>query len=257
MLGLDRFLTLRVDRPKVIGFDLLSKEAHVIRECLVVFLQRQDIIGVLLDDGAGDVLLPTHGINGHEASPEVQERSELGNRRDLVGCVIDLQLTSDQPIGLGPRAHHGDGGLGGRTVQGATQGFAVHRHDLPLTALTEGLGPGEKTWRACVRIEACEPTAKRLVRRNAMGQVQQLSEPLGLRLALCCAIFPALRTTAHGTYRNDYHVQQAMASVGASGIGHVGKMIAKRDGRDAVHGDVSLSVEYRGVFKPFLRLRRS
>jgi len=89
-----------------------------------------------------------------------------------------------------------------------------------------------------------------------MGQVQQLSAPLGLRLALCFDIFPTLSTTEHGTYRHDSNVQQAMASVGASGIGQVGKMIAHRDGRDAVHWDVSLSAEYRGVFKPFLRLRR-
>src|SRR6266540_1467989 len=53
------------------------------------------------------------------------------------------------------------------------------------TALTERVGPGEKTVHAFVRIEASAHAAKRIVRRNAMGHIQHLLEPLGLRLALC------------------------------------------------------------------------
>src|SRR5881398_3028497 len=95
---------------------------------------------------------------------------------------------------IGPCTHHMDGGLGGGPVKGAPQRFAVDRHDLPLTALAEGLCPGEKTLREFVWIKPGEHPAKRIVRWNAMGHVQHLLEPLSLRLPIFCDIFPAFST---------------------------------------------------------------
>jgi hypothetical protein len=46
---------------------------------------------------------------------------------------------------------------------------------------------------------------------NAMGQVQDLGEPLGLGVAVLLDIFPALCPTNHRTNGNDEDIEQLVA----------------------------------------------
>src|SRR5262249_10656762 len=54
--------------PQGAGCDIVYKEVHVPLEGFGVFLHRHDIIGMLLVDGVGDILLASSGIDRHDAS---------------------------------------------------------------------------------------------------------------------------------------------------------------------------------------------
>src|SRR6516165_4284739 len=74
--------------------------------------------------------------------------------------------------------------------------------------------------------------------RNAMWQVQEGREPLGLRRAVLFDVFPTVSTTNHRAHRNDEHIHQlvtAVGGIGASGIGQRGKIVLKRGRWEHTH----------------------
>ena len=82
--------------------------SHVIVELGLVLLERQNIVSSLLYDRRRYLLLTPHCVNGHCAARHVQSLEQFGNRCDLVGVIVYLDLTENQAIGGCPRAHHVD-----------------------------------------------------------------------------------------------------------------------------------------------------
>jgi hypothetical protein len=74
MIGIDRFLTLIGHLAHVVGFGIAQKKCAILIERRMVVFERQAIIGILLCDGMGDVLLTAHGIDRYDASLQVQQR---------------------------------------------------------------------------------------------------------------------------------------------------------------------------------------
>jgi len=70
-----------VDRPDIAGIDFLEvvllgqaeKQRHVLMEMKLIVLDRQYIVGFLLDDLLGQVGLTAHGINRHDAPADIQQ----------------------------------------------------------------------------------------------------------------------------------------------------------------------------------------
>jgi hypothetical protein len=100
----------------------------------VIGLEHQQVIGAPLQDPVGDCLLAAHGIQRHDAVLQGQRLEQRRDRGDLVRLAIDLTLAERQPLLAG--ADQVQWPL--RPVEGAAQGLAIDRHDLPV----EGLGTG-------------------------------------------------------------------------------------------------------------------
>ena len=56
-------------------------------------------------------------------------------------------------MGVGPRADHVDGALGGSLLKGAPQRFSLNRAASPVERLAQGLGPVHKALGQFIRFE--------------------------------------------------------------------------------------------------------
>jgi hypothetical protein len=102
-------------------------------------VEHQQVIGAPIEDLAGDRLLAAHGIQRHDAVLQRQRLEQRRDRGDLVRLAIDLTLAKRQALLTGPGADQVQWPLGPATVEGAAQGFAVNRYDLPVEGLGKGL----------------------------------------------------------------------------------------------------------------------
>ena len=64
------------------GFRLLASK----------FREREDVVGICLDDLFGDAFLATHRIAGDDATAQLKDAQKLGDGGDLVGLLTDLVL---------------------------------------------------------------------------------------------------------------------------------------------------------------------
>lgn len=191
------------ERGKRLGPRIVETERHIVVEGVVIFLQRSDIIGSLLGDHLGALLLTPHRITGACGTSAVQHVQQGGNGGHVIGLVIHFALPEHETIAVGPGAHHVDGRLRRRPIKGMPQCFTVNRHDIATGEIAQRRRPRQKALRQFVRGQARQDPPKRLMPGNAMGSVQDLSAPSGLGLAVLLNIFPAIRPTQHGTHGND------------------------------------------------------
>src|SRR5208282_1709983 len=71
-----------------------GEHLHIVAQCALVALQREDVVGLLVDDPLRDVALATHGVDGHHRAPDGQQLEQRRNGDDLVGLVADLVCPS-------------------------------------------------------------------------------------------------------------------------------------------------------------------
>lgn len=65
----------------------------------MVAFERQDIVGFLVDDVGRDFFLASHGVDGDGAVGDFQHAQEFGNRGNLVGLVVDFDLSAAMAAG--------------------------------------------------------------------------------------------------------------------------------------------------------------
>jgi hypothetical protein len=70
--------------------------------------------------------------------------------------------------------------LGPTAVEGAAQGLAIDRYDLPVEGLGKRLDPGAEAGLEGIRVDQPEDPPEGVVRGNAVGQ-RQKSQPSLLR----------------------------------------------------------------------------
>ena len=144
MIGVSGRMALRGDVVKPLCCDVLEPELHCTMQRRMGVLKGQDVVSSLRDHGLGHLFLTPHGVDRDHGAFQLHQLQQQGNRRDCVGLVIDFQLTSHQPLSVGPRAHHGDGACGGGLSKGAPQRFAIDRDAITVERRTQGLGPPHK-----------------------------------------------------------------------------------------------------------------
>src|SRR6516164_8858559 len=71
---------------------LVERPTDILVEMRLVLLDRQQVLALPVDDGGGDLLLTSHGVDGHYSPLEVQELEQLGDGRDLVGLGVGGHL---------------------------------------------------------------------------------------------------------------------------------------------------------------------
>jgi len=99
------------DAGEVVALAERDAHLHVLMECPLVVLERQDVDALLVENLLGDLALAAHGINGHHTPGQGQIAQELGQGGDLVGLGLHCRLGQDQPVGTRPGTHQVDGGL--------------------------------------------------------------------------------------------------------------------------------------------------
>ena len=68
----------------------------------LVLLDGQDVVGFGLTDLLGDLLLAAHRIDRDQCPGDLQQLQQFRNRRDLVGFLLDHDLTQRQLVLRGP-----------------------------------------------------------------------------------------------------------------------------------------------------------
>jgi len=118
--GQDATILIRCNGPHVefngevdlfsnsIGLQQQKRVSHLLGQQALIVLDRQHIVGLLLDNLCGDASLTPYGVDGHHRSGQFQRRQQLGNRRDSVGFFIDLALSQHQTVALGLGRTHVD-----------------------------------------------------------------------------------------------------------------------------------------------------
>ena len=102
MSMLDRLVPTHL-HPGEVVLHLVQEELHdPVVQCGLIRLDRQYIVGLRLDDLAGDLRLTAHGVDGHQAAGDIQQFQQLGDGGDLVALLIDDDLTQADVVGGGP-----------------------------------------------------------------------------------------------------------------------------------------------------------
>ena len=109
-------------------------------------------------------------------------------------------------IGCSPGADHDNGSLAQNLVVGSAQGLAINGNHLPFGDVTHFCDPTQKASLKLVGVQCRENTTKRIMRGNAIGQLQEGLQPLELRLPERLHLYPTVCATDHGTDGNDDNV---------------------------------------------------
>ena len=218
------------------GQDLLVLEhpVEVVGEVLIqvglILLDGQDIVGLLLAHLRGDLLLTTHGVDRDDRPGQLQDLQQLGDGGDLVALVVHRDLAQDQAVLGGPGADQVQRRQVAGRVEGAPQGLAVDRHDLPPGQLVEGPDPGDEAVVELAGIEQLEDAGEGVVGRDAIGELQEGLQPLALGPAVGGDLDGGLAAGDGAAEGDDEDIDQAMLLIPSltAGVGQVAEVVQDR-----------------------------
>src|SRR5262249_37433168 len=144
----------------------------------LVVLDREQVVAAAFDNRARDLRLAARGVDGHEAAFEMKEREQAGNRLDLVRVVRGRDLPKDDTICSAPCADHADEASTAGFVERASQGFAIDGHDTLIRGFGNTSHPAGKKSLERRRVELRENATQRVVRRDAIGQLDEALEKI-------------------------------------------------------------------------------
>jgi hypothetical protein len=78
----------------------IKPKPDILASVLVIVLQRQQVIGLGLDNRFGDALLATPRVNGYQRTANIQHRQQVGNGGNRMGFFTD-SLLHQHPARLG------------------------------------------------------------------------------------------------------------------------------------------------------------
>ena len=162
---------------KAVGLCVLQETLRLPMQAALVALERQDIVGLSFTAGLGNLLLATHGIDGHDGARQLQGAQQLGNGRAFVALGIDLALAQHQPIFARPGTDHVDGFATLGAVMTAAQRLAVDGDNLGGKCLPQAARPVGETLRKLPRIEQGKDTSEGIMTGDAIGQLEKARQP--------------------------------------------------------------------------------
>src|SRR5271157_1569509 len=127
--------------PAVTGFNLPVREpgtrerrvgeeiSDIGMEGALVFFEREDIIGLLLDDLGGDGLLRPDRVDGHNRALDRQHVEKLGDGGDFIALGFDRTGCEHQPSLVRKGRNNMQGTGAALVLLRPAQGLAVDRHD--------------------------------------------------------------------------------------------------------------------------------
>ena len=88
---------------------LASEQFDIVAQRSLVALQREDVVGLLVDDFLCDFALAAHGVDGHHRALDSQKVEQRRNGDDLVGLFADLDLPEHHALAGGEGRNDMDG----------------------------------------------------------------------------------------------------------------------------------------------------
>ncbi len=180
----------------------------------LVALQRQDVIGALVDDLGGDLALATDGVDGHHGPLDHQEIQELRNGDDLVRLVLDPGLSQNHVLLGAPGRDHVDRRLRAGLLVGAPERLAVDRDDI-LGEAHQGGRPGDEAALELLRVQHREDVAELVVRGRSGREGAETTQKIQLVIAVSGDLDPALAAGQHTQEREQQHLVQRIEHLGA------------------------------------------
>lgn len=188
----------------------LGRQTLANGQAFLIAFQRQHLVGPAVHNRFGNLGLRAGRINGHDTAVHVQQPHQLGNGRDFVGFVGHFDLPQHQPIGARPGADHMQGVAFPPPVMRAPQALAVNGYHFPGRERRHRLHPLHKAALERLRVQQPKHPSKRVVRRNAVRQLQKPLQPLPLGFPKGFHFHPTFGPTHNRTDGNGHYVQQQM-----------------------------------------------
>src|SRR3954447_23479982 len=198
--------------------------AYRLEGAAVVGLERQEVVGVPGPDPLGGGLLAAHRVQRDDAALEPQGVGQLRDRRDLVRLAVDRALAERQPALARPGADQVQRPALVAAAAGPADGLAVDRDHLALGPDRQRLRPAAEAGLERVRVDQHEDPSERVVRGDAVRQLEEGLEPGPLAPPVELDVLPALGAGDHGTDRDREDVDQlVIAPARLAGIAEPGE----------------------------------
>ena len=206
--GLDAAV-VAVDGPVLADFRILERDRlllagqqfDIVAQRALVALQRENVIGLLVDDCLRDFALAAHGVDGHHRALDGQKLEQRRNGDDLVGLVADLGLPEHHALARGEGRDDMDGVFGPLLLVGAPHRLAVDG-DHFRRRLRQRRRPRHKTALERDRIEPGEDDAQLVVRGRAVREELKSSKKLQLGPPEARHVGHRLRPTCHELFQS-------------------------------------------------------
>ena len=233
---------------KAVDLGIFEETLHLPMQAALVAFERQDIVGLSGTDRLGNLLLATHGIDGHDTACEVQRAQQLRNGGDFVTLGINLALAEHQPIFARPGTDHVDRFATLGAVMAAAQGLSVDGDNLGRKALAQAARPVGETLRELPWIEQGEDAPEGIMTGDAVGQLEKTRQPVVLGFDKAFKLDKVLRPTKQRSDRDPQDIVEAMR-LGAlhPRIGDEGKVETKAFSGGFVRHPELLSEVYKKV----------
>ena len=147
-------------------------------------------------------------VDGDDGPFDVDQLQQLGNGGDLVGLLRARLLTQHEPVRRGPGSHQMQRMPPGPVVPRAAQRLAVNRHDLLFDLPPQDGHHRRQTAQKLVGLQPLKDAGERVRRGNAVGQLQELFEPLPLGPTVARQVFPRVALADCAAHRNRHDVHQ-------------------------------------------------
>ncbi len=146
-------------------FDIVAQRA-------LVALQREDVIGLLVDDRLRDFALATRSVDGHHCAFDGQQLEQRRNGDDLVRLVADPGLAEHHALARGEGRDDMDRLFGPLLLVGAPHRLAVDSDHFGRL-LRERRRPRHKTALERRRVEIGQDVAQLVVRGRAVVEASK------------------------------------------------------------------------------------
>jgi hypothetical protein len=185
---------------------LLKLQLDVFEQVFLVVFDSQRVVAASFQNLGGNGLLAAHGVDGHQGAVQVEQLQERRDGRDFIGFHIDRYLSQRQVLCGGPSADQVQRAELGRA--GAAQRLTIDGDVLDLERSTDGFHPVAETGLEGLGAETLEDSFERVMRRNAVGQLQKAAQPILTLTAKGLDLLPILGISDDGTQRNDNDILQ-------------------------------------------------
>jgi len=170
----------------------------------------REVVAPACQNLLGNSGLAPHGVERHDAVLKRKLVQQFRNGGDLVRLAVDTALAQHKALLTRPRTDHVQRRLLPPVVERAPDHLAVDRDHLTLEIRCECADPRREPGLERVGIDQHEHAPERVVRGNAVWQLQKGLEPSQLAAAIQRDVVPALGARDHRAYRDDQDISQAV-----------------------------------------------
>ncbi len=212
MTGIAGFVAADGGLVELTRFLFGDEEFDVLLQATLVALQRQDVIGLFIDDLLRDHALAADGVNRNDGPLDRQHIQQLGDGDDLVRLLGHLNLTEHKVLARRKGRDHVDSRCSVGPVMRAAHRFAVDS-DHALRHTGDGRDPGNKATLELFGIEGSQDIAEMVVSRRTIFERREPAQQL--------KPLHAEQSDSGDTFRSSHHRGEAQQQDLAQRIGHL------------------------------------